>query len=234
MARESARTIMPVCVQSSMVRREERSAMTPPNSENTRAGICCAKPTIPSQNGELVSCRTSQPCATFCIQEPMLETRFPDQKKRNSPWRRARNQPRPGARRKSNGQRETTSPGDSAGGGMAGAWSAIVSREPGTSTRRDCEEIGSSNLPRHPNLSVEHTLLEWTESARKSKRRQSGFGREDAARKARMRTISGRTTVNRRRRFAKINRLFPGLGNHTNHRKTSVTPDTRAALTGGD
>src|SRR5260370_34321427 len=53
MAGESARTIMPVWVQSSMVRREERSAMTTPNSESTRAGMWCAEQTMPNQSVEL-------------------------------------------------------------------------------------------------------------------------------------------------------------------------------------
>src|SRR5215470_11771234 len=49
-----------------------------------------ANPTTPSQKAELVSCKTSQPWATFCIQVPMLERKFPAQKRRKSRLRNAR------------------------------------------------------------------------------------------------------------------------------------------------
>ena len=48
------------------------------------------KETTPSQNGELVRVRTSQPRATFCIQVPMLERKLPLQKRRKSRLPRAR------------------------------------------------------------------------------------------------------------------------------------------------
>src|SRR6185437_4544120 len=38
---------------------------------------------------ELVSCSTSQPWATFCIQVPILERKFPAQKRRKSSCRKA-------------------------------------------------------------------------------------------------------------------------------------------------
>jgi hypothetical protein len=42
-----------------------------------RNGIAPANPTTPSQKAELVRVNTSQPWATFCIQVPMLERKFP-------------------------------------------------------------------------------------------------------------------------------------------------------------
>src|SRR6478609_5825763 len=65
------------------------SAITPPMSAKARIGMDEAKPTIPSQKAELVSCSTSQPWATFCIQVPMLDRKFPAQKRRKSSCRKA-------------------------------------------------------------------------------------------------------------------------------------------------
>src|SRR2546422_5595539 len=53
-ASNTARSIMVVWVAISSRRREARSAITPPRSENTSAGTCCANPTRPNQRGELV------------------------------------------------------------------------------------------------------------------------------------------------------------------------------------
>src|SRR5947209_1025410 len=66
------------------------SAITPPMSAKSRMGNEAAKPTTPSQNAELVSLSTSQPCAMFCIQVPTLERKLPVQKSRKSRWRSAR------------------------------------------------------------------------------------------------------------------------------------------------
>ena len=52
----------------------KRSAATPPMSEKASTGRVPAAPTAPSQNGWLVSSRTSQPCATACIQVPVRLT----------------------------------------------------------------------------------------------------------------------------------------------------------------
>src|ERR1700716_365444 len=48
-------------------------------------------PSKPSQKGEFVNCRTSQPCATACIQVPVLDRKAPDQNSRKLRFRRARN-----------------------------------------------------------------------------------------------------------------------------------------------
>jgi len=48
-------------------------------------------PVIPNRNAELVTLRTSQPWATFCIQEPQRERNWPNQKIRKFRWRRAEN-----------------------------------------------------------------------------------------------------------------------------------------------
>ena len=72
-------------------RRPKRSAMTPPKSVKKRKGMEPANPTTPSQKAEFrVSRSTSQPWATFCIQVPMLERKFPLQKRRKLGLRRAR------------------------------------------------------------------------------------------------------------------------------------------------
>jgi len=89
-ASAKARSIITDCVTSSSLRLLTRSATTPPNSVKMRNGMEPAKPTTPSQNAEPVSRSTSQPCATFCIQVPMLERKFPLQKSRKLGLRRAR------------------------------------------------------------------------------------------------------------------------------------------------
>ena len=47
-----------------------RSATAPLTIENSSTGENCKVARSPSLKGELVSCRTSQACATFCIQLP--------------------------------------------------------------------------------------------------------------------------------------------------------------------
>src|SRR5271157_1897925 len=56
-----------------------RSTTTPPKNGSTIIGTAKLNPSRPSHSGELVSCRTSQPWATFCIHVPTLETINPDQ-----------------------------------------------------------------------------------------------------------------------------------------------------------
>ncbi len=90
-ARSSARIPTVDWVTSSSRRRSTRSAITPAKREKAITGTAREKATIPSQNGELVSCRTSQPCPIICIQVPMLETSSPNQSRRKSRTRRASN-----------------------------------------------------------------------------------------------------------------------------------------------
>src|SRR2546430_16655490 len=75
----------------SNLRRSNRSANTPPARVSTNPGAVAMNPSTPSQNGELESCRTSQPCATACIQVPVLERKAPDQNSRKLRCRSARN-----------------------------------------------------------------------------------------------------------------------------------------------
>src|SRR3954470_673781 len=49
------------------------------------------KPSMPNHNDEFESWRTSQPCATACIQVPTLERKAPDQKSRKLRLPNARN-----------------------------------------------------------------------------------------------------------------------------------------------
>ena len=69
---------MPSCVSWSMTRLENRSAMTPAYGESTRTGRNCSPVVMPSWvppvPGRL---RTSQSCATRCIQVPVLDTTLP-------------------------------------------------------------------------------------------------------------------------------------------------------------
>ena len=50
-------------------RRGSRSTMAPDTGERNRNGPNWRAPSSPSRNGEFVSSRTSQDCATDCIQE---------------------------------------------------------------------------------------------------------------------------------------------------------------------
>src|SRR6476646_9332715 len=84
-----ANVISADCVIMSSLRLLTWSAITPPMSAKARIGMDEAKPTTPSQKAELVSCSTSQPWATFCIQVPMLDRKFPAQKRRKSSCRNA-------------------------------------------------------------------------------------------------------------------------------------------------
>lgn len=72
------------CVANSSRRRSTRSASTPAGREKRRIGSAAANDTRPSQKGESVSWRTSQPLPTCCIQVPTLETRLPNQRARKS------------------------------------------------------------------------------------------------------------------------------------------------------
>src|SRR5579859_7160499 len=49
-------------------------------------GSAKLKPSNPSQSGEFVNCKTNQPCATFCIQVPVLETISPVQRRVKFRW----------------------------------------------------------------------------------------------------------------------------------------------------
>jgi len=84
-----ANVISADCVIMSSLRLLTWSAITPPMSAKARIGMDEAKPTTPSQKAELVSCSTSQPWATFCIQVPMFDRKFPAQKRRKSSCRKA-------------------------------------------------------------------------------------------------------------------------------------------------
>jgi hypothetical protein len=66
------------CEVNSVRRRSRRSASTPPMSVNSMIGSCWRKASSPRKNGEPVSDRTSQFCATICIHVPMLEVQAPN------------------------------------------------------------------------------------------------------------------------------------------------------------
>ena len=80
--RTKARIIAIVWVAISVRRFGRPSAISPPKRPRTRTGPNWAAATIPSQIGSPVSCRTSQPWATACIQVPMSETSWPTKKRR--------------------------------------------------------------------------------------------------------------------------------------------------------
>jgi hypothetical protein len=65
-------------------RRSTRSASTPAGREKARMGSAAANATMPSQKGESVSWRTSQPLPICCIQVPTFDTRLPSQRARKS------------------------------------------------------------------------------------------------------------------------------------------------------
>ena len=67
-----------------MRRRSTRSATTPPTSEKRKMGISPRKASRPSRKGEPEMDSTSQLCATFCIQVPMLEVQAPIHIRRKS------------------------------------------------------------------------------------------------------------------------------------------------------
>src|SRR5262249_49077737 len=71
-------------------RRGKRSTSVPDTSERSRNGPNWRVPRSPSRNGELVSSRTSQACATDCIQEPNWEMIWAPRNWRKSRWLRAR------------------------------------------------------------------------------------------------------------------------------------------------
>src|SRR3954465_14510474 len=74
-------------------RRSQRSEKPPARSVDKSPGAVPMKPSTPSQNGELVNFRTSQPCATACIHVPTFERKAPVQKTRKLRCDSARNIP---------------------------------------------------------------------------------------------------------------------------------------------
>src|SRR5882724_4870568 len=80
-----------ICVLIKSFRRSIRSAKTPPANVSSNPGAVDMNPSKPSQNGESVNCKTSQPCATACIHVPVLERNAPDQNNRKLRCRSARN-----------------------------------------------------------------------------------------------------------------------------------------------
>src|SRR5215217_2940247 len=92
-ARVRAASPATTCVYSSSRRRSIRSAKTPPSSVRTKPGAVAMNASSPSQNGELVNCNTSHPCATACIHVPTLDRNAPIQKRRKLRWESARNIP---------------------------------------------------------------------------------------------------------------------------------------------
>src|SRR5512133_109910 len=59
--------------------RSTRSTTAPPMGGSTTIGRAKLKPSSPSQSGESVSCSTSQPVPTPCIQVPTFEKNCPPQ-----------------------------------------------------------------------------------------------------------------------------------------------------------
>ena len=81
-ARIAARIIIDTWVPMSTRRFGNASATTPANRPKTMTGRNWAVATIPSQIGSPVSWRTSQACATCCIQVPMSEISWPEKNNR--------------------------------------------------------------------------------------------------------------------------------------------------------
>src|SRR5687767_3367408 len=92
-ARPSAAMPAATCVKSSNRRRSIKSANTPPRSVKINPGAVATNASRPSQKGELVKVRTSQPCATACIHVPTFERNAPIQKRRKLRCESARNIP---------------------------------------------------------------------------------------------------------------------------------------------
>src|SRR5262245_17203599 len=67
-----------------------RSATAPLTIEKSSTGENWSVASSPRRNGEFVSCRTSQACATFCIQLPICATNCERKKWRKSAWFSAR------------------------------------------------------------------------------------------------------------------------------------------------
>ena len=76
-ARMNASSIAPLWVIISSRRLGIRSTTTPPQGVTISEGMAEAKPTMPSMRSEWLSCHTSQPCATVCIQVPAFEMSCP-------------------------------------------------------------------------------------------------------------------------------------------------------------
>ena len=58
-------------------RRSQRSTRTPPINPNSSVGSACRAVAMPTATAESDSSRTSQSCATRCIQVPMTLTAWP-------------------------------------------------------------------------------------------------------------------------------------------------------------
>jgi hypothetical protein len=82
--RTKAKLICMYCERSMMRRRSRRSASAPPMSEKRSIGPVERKPSTPRRNAEFVIERTTQLCATVCIQVPVVEVNAPNQSRRKS------------------------------------------------------------------------------------------------------------------------------------------------------
>ena len=78
------------CVTKRTRRLGRRSAKAPVTIENSKIGPNCSVPMRPRRRGESVSCRTSQDCATVCIQPDTSAASCATKNRRKSPWLRAR------------------------------------------------------------------------------------------------------------------------------------------------
>ncbi len=70
----AARTAAATCVRIRSLRLSTRSASVPPQAPKIRTGPNCSPTVIPRSRALLVMLRTSQFCATDCIQVPLMET----------------------------------------------------------------------------------------------------------------------------------------------------------------
>ena len=99
-ARARARIIDATCVPMIVFRFGRTSAITPPNRPRIRTGRNWTAARNPSQIGSWVSSRISHAWASDCIQVPISEMSWPNQKSRKLRWRRAprqRSAPCPGS-----------------------------------------------------------------------------------------------------------------------------------------
>ncbi len=78
------------CVNKSTLRLGRRSARTPPKRDRSITGKNCSAPTTPSNHALWVNSRTSHACPIDCIQVPINEISWPNQKRRKLRWRRAK------------------------------------------------------------------------------------------------------------------------------------------------
>jgi hypothetical protein len=80
----NAEDICTTCDASSSFLRSRRSATTPPMRVKRSSGASPTKLSSARYQAESVSSRTSQLCATFCIQVPMLDVQAPIHSTRKS------------------------------------------------------------------------------------------------------------------------------------------------------